>query len=80
MMTEMEQFEIFKDLMTKAMKNPNEICNICMRVIISLSIIDEKTPEEFREMTKHMEENFEESESLDEILTKVAIISKVMDL
>lgn len=79
-MNEKEQFEIFKDLMYKALENPNEINGICMRVIISLSIIDEKTVEEFKEITNAMVESFEESESLDEILTKVAIISKVMDL
>lgn len=79
-MNDIEQFEVFRDLMYKALKNPNEINNICMRVIISLSIIDEKTVEEFKEITNHMVESFEESESLDEILKKVAIISNVMDL
>jgi hypothetical protein len=79
-MNEKEQFEIFKDLMYKAMENPNEINGICMRVIISLSIIDGKTVEEFKEITNDMVESFEESDSLEEILTKVAIISKVMAL
>ena len=78
-MNEREQYEIFEKLMLKALKNPNEINNICIRVIISLATIASKTNEEFREITDFMNESFEETEDIEEIMAKVMLIQKIME-
>ena len=70
-MDEEKQFELFHRLMLLALEKPNEINNICMRVIVSLSKIHEKTDEEFQELTRAMEKDFHDMGTMDEIILRV---------
>ena len=68
-----KQFQLYEKLMLLAMEKPNEINEICMRVIISLSKIHEKTDEEFKELLAHMEGEYRDLGSMDEIIVKVLL-------
>lgn len=68
---EQQQFQLYEKLMLLAMEKPNEINEICMRVIVSLSKIHEKTDEEFKELLEHMESSYKDLGTMDEIIVKV---------
>lgn len=69
-----QQFQLYEKLMLLAIEKPNEINEICMRVIVSLSKIHEKTDEEFKELLQHMEEQYNELGTMDEIIVKVLMM------
>lgn len=71
---EKQQFQPYEKLMLFAIEKPNEINEICMRVIVSLSKIHEKTDEEFKELLQHMEEQYKELGTMDEIIVKVLMM------
>ena len=71
---EKQQFQLYEKLMLLAIEKPNEINEICMRVIVSLSKIHEKTDEEFKELLQHMEEQYNELGTMDEIIVKVLMM------
>ena len=71
---EQQQFQLYEKLMLLAMEKPNEINEICMRVIVSLSKIHEKTDEEFKQLLNHMEENYRDLGTMDEIIVKVLMM------
>lgn len=71
---EKQQFQLYEKLMLLAIEKPNEINGICMRVIVSLSKIHEKTDEEFKELLHHMEEQYKELGTMDEIIVKVLMM------
>ena len=71
---EKQQFQLYEKLMLLAIEKPNEINEICMRVIVSLSKIHEKTDEEFKELLTHMEEQYKELGTMDEIIVKVLMM------
>ena len=69
-----KQFQLYEKLMLLAMEKPNEINGICMKVIIALSKINEKTDEEFKELLTHMENYYKSMGSMDEIIVKVLMM------
>lgn len=71
---EQQQFQLYEKLMLLAMEKPNEINDICMRVIVSLSKIHEKTDEEFKEILQHMEDQYRDLGTMDEIIVKVLMM------
>lgn len=71
---EKQQFQLYEKLMLLAIEKPNEINEICMRVIVSLSKIHEKTDEEFKELLQHMQEQYRDLGTMDEIIVKVLMM------
>ena len=79
-MNEEEQFKLYQRLMLKALEEPNEINFICMQVIVSLAKLGQKDKEEFKEILNQMEEEFEQLDSLEELMMTAMAIQRVMDL
>lgn len=71
---EQQQFQLYEKLMLLAIEKPNEINEICMRVIVSLSKIHEKTDEEFKQILNHMQEQYRDLGTMDEIIVKVLMM------
>lgn len=71
---EKQQFQLYEKLMLLAIEKPNEINEICMRVIVSLSKIHEKTDEEFKQILNHMQEQYRDLGTMDEIIVKVLMM------
>lgn len=71
---EQQQFQLYEKLMLLAIEKPNEINEICMRVIVSLSKIHEKTDEEFKEILQHMEDQYRDLGTMDEIIVNVLMM------
>ena len=71
---EKQQFQLYEKLMLLAIEKPNEINEICMRVIVSLSKIYEKTDEEFKQILNHMQEQYRDLGTMDEIIVKVLMM------
>ena len=78
-MNEKKKYELYEKLMLLSLKNPNEICHICMNVIISMSKISNKSEEEFEEILSDMKKAYNELDDIEKIIMKI-LLNKVMDL
>lgn len=63
-----EQFQIFKMLMLLALKDSNSIFYVCAKLIVSLSIINEHTDEEFEEILDYIRGMFNNTPSREELM------------
>lgn len=79
-MEEDKQYELYKKLMLLTLDDPNAIYNICMQVIISMSILNEDSTEEFEKTLAHMKSAFENAPSIEEVKVGARILSKLMGL
>ncbi len=69
-MNEKEQYEIYKDLMFRALAEPNDINFICTQVICSLAVLGQKSTEEFRGFLEDVGNMFEQMGTLNEYMQK----------
>lgn len=49
-----KSFDIFQKLMLLALDDPNAICNLCMKVLVALSKLNDDSIEEFEKVLNHM--------------------------
>lgn len=75
-----EQYELYEKLMLKALEEPNDILNTCIRVIITMSKMNDDSNEEFKKILDFMGNMYDELPSHKDMILKAMIIKKVMDL
>ena len=79
-MEEIKQYEIFQKLMLLSLEDPNAIYNVAMKILLSMSKLNNDSEEEFEKTLDYMRENYKEMESLDELIKKVILMKEVLDL
>ena len=68
MLGEDKSFELFKKMMTLALDDPNAIANISMKILVSLSKLNDDSTEEFEKVLNHMREEYASLPSLDGVV------------
>ena len=67
-MEEDKQFDLYCKLMMLSMEDPNAIFDICVRVIVSMCILNEDSQEEFDKTLKRISQTFKKMSSMSHIL------------
>ena len=70
-LNESEKFEVYKKLMYLALDEPNDVFEICSKTIISMSLGNRHTEENFREILAFMLDSFKKSPNIDEVMIMV---------
>lgn len=70
-MNESEKFEQYKKLMYLALDDPSDVFEICSKVIISMSLVNEHSEKDFKEILDFMMLSFKYSPSIEQVMMRV---------
>ena len=70
-MNESEKFEQYKKLMYLALDDPDGVFEICSQVIISMSLANEHSEKDFKEILDFMMLSFKQSPSIEQVMMRV---------